>query len=136
MTIPFGSIFSKKIEMQGLWQCCSRMKALPRTPPPPPYRNIYFKCTGNFRYFYISKHLQEEYRCHQFHHRLRARHEPAPVQCRFPSFWSRRDSTCCRSPKPWSQTTLLVQKNLQAEGIDESFSTFLFQTLPNFFFCN
>lgn len=93
--------------MQGLWLCCSRMKALLRSSPPPKYRNIYFKY---FQFFYISKHLQEVYRCHQFHHRLRARHEPAPVQCRFPSSWSRRDSTCCRSPKPWSQTTLLVQK--------------------------
>lgn len=136
MTIPFGSIIFKKKKCKVFDYAALEWRLCPEAPPPKKYRNIYFKCTGNFQYFYISKHLQEVYRCHQFHHRLRARHQPAPVQCRFPSFWSRRDSTCCRSPKPWSQTTLLVQKNLQAEGIDESFSTFLFQTLPNSFFRN
>lgn len=40
--------------MQGLWLCCSRMKALPRSPPPPPNKKnieIYISSTSSISIF-------------------------------------------------------------------------------------
>lgn len=133
MTIPFGVYFQEK-EMQGLWLCCSRMKALPRSPPPKKNIEIYISSTSSISIFLSTfrKYIdvinfiivfgpgisQPQSNVDFLHFGVEEIQHVVAVQSHDPR------QHC------W------FKKNLQAGEIDQSFSTFLFQTLPNSFFRN